>query len=105
MQREIIKKIPNGKFIRIKIDADDAQDADDATAPFGKINGIKITGDFFLHPEESIEVIEKSLIDMPANSTSEEFAGKIHQALAAQSAGFIGVSAEDIATAIAESQR
>jgi len=88
---EIVKKIPNGKLIRLKIDADE------------NINGIKITGDFFLSPEESIEEIEKSLIDMPKNSPAEQYAQKIHAALAQQNATFIGVTPEDIAEAIVES--
>ncbi|MEM2896340.1 MAG: lipoate protein ligase C-terminal domain-containing protein [Halobacteria archaeon] len=43
-------KVPQGKLIRIKYRIDD-----------GKISKIKITGDFFLHPEESIEELESRL--------------------------------------------
>jgi lipoate---protein ligase len=88
---EIAKKIPNGKMIRLKIEAGDI------------ITTIKITGDFFLHPEESIDAIEKNLLDMPINASAEEFAKKIHQSLQTEHAAFIGVTPEDIAGAMVES--
>lgn len=91
MQHEILKKIPNGKLIRLKIDADET------------INQIKITGDFFLYPEESIEEIEKNIAGIAVNSPAEIYAQRIHQSLAAHGAAFIGVTTEDIANAIAES--
>ncbi len=91
MQREIIKKIPSGKFIRLKIDADEV------------VTDIKITGDFFLYPEESILDIEKNLEGMAAHSLAEDFADRIHGSLATQNAAFVGVTPEDIANAIAES--
>jgi lipoate-protein ligase A len=43
-------KVPQGKLIRV-----------DYTLENGKISRIKITGDFFLYPEESIEELENRL--------------------------------------------
>lgn len=48
---EVDYKIPNGKFIRVKAEFENNK----------KIKNVKITGDFFLYPEEKIESIENSL--------------------------------------------
>jgi hypothetical protein len=85
------KKVPGGKLLRVKIQAD-------ATI----IQAIQISGDFFLHPEVSITYIEKSLAGLPTASPAEKFAEKNHDELAKQKSAFIGVSAEDIAQAMAE---
>ena len=45
-----IYKVPDGKLLRIEMDYDD------------KIIRISVSGDFFMHPEEGIEKIEKALI-------------------------------------------
>ena len=52
MQGKSITKVPGGKLLKIFLDYDD------------KINKIKITGDFFLHPEESLEKLEEYLIGL-----------------------------------------
>lgn len=44
-----MEKVPNGKLLILRVDFDK------------KINKVEIIGDFFVHPEESIEDIEKSL--------------------------------------------
>jgi lipoate-protein ligase A len=43
-------KVPGGKLIKVS-----------ASIRNGLIEEIKITGDFFLHPEESIEALEEKL--------------------------------------------
>ncbi|KKP37142.1 MAG: hypothetical protein UR28_C0033G0010 [Candidatus Peregrinibacteria bacterium GW2011_GWF2_33_10] len=48
---EIIYKVPNGKLIKMFLEINDHQ-----------ISNIKITGDFFIYPEEKIVWIEKFLI-------------------------------------------
>ena len=45
-----IYKVPGGKLLRVEMDYDD------------KIIKISISGDFFMHPEEGIEKIEKALV-------------------------------------------
>lgn len=57
-----------------------------------KVSRIKITGDFFLHPEDTIEKIEDSLVGVPV----DEVAKKISDVLAENDAQFIGVSPDDI---------
>ena len=51
-------KVPGGKLIRIECEV-----------KHEKIVFAKITGDFFMHPEESINVLEKNLI---GSATSDE---------------------------------
>lgn len=50
MIKKSVYKIPEGKLVKIELET-----ADD------KIKKIKITGDFFLYPEEIISKLEKSL--------------------------------------------
>jgi len=90
LKYEAVKKVVGGKLLRVKIEADE------------KINAVNITGDFFLHPEEALPAIEKSLAGSPIFSTASQLAETIHTALAEQNASFIGVSAEDIAETILE---
>lgn len=90
MNYQATKKVPGGKLLRVKIDADE------------NIRAVSITGDFFLHPEESLPAIEKSLVGLLLRSSETEYAAKINTALAEQKANFIGVSAEDIAQTILE---
>lgn len=90
MLYQATKKVPGGKLVRVKIEADET------------ISKIQISGDFFLHPEESLPEIEKQLLGLPKNSTPQQFADKIHEGLAAQKAAFIGVTPEDIAQTIQE---
>ena len=49
--KQIIYKVPNGKLIKLFINFDGEQ-----------IKEIKLTGDFFVYPEEKITVIEKFLV-------------------------------------------
>jgi lipoate---protein ligase len=84
------KKIPGGKFIRVKLEAD------------AQINAVRINGDFFLHPEDSLPEIEKSLTGLPADVCAPDVAQKIHETLALEKAAFLGVTPEYIAETIME---
>lgn len=60
-------KVPGGKLLRAS-----------STVRHGRFEEIKITGDFFMHPEEAIEELEKRLKGIPADEeavrkTVEEF--------------------------------
>ena len=85
MHSTIIEKIPSGKLVRIKVDFN------------GTITKIQITGDFFLHPEDSIEKLEKSIIGMPSNSDQTALKEKIDSILNKYNAQLIGVTSDDIA--------
>lgn len=47
-----IYKVPQGKMLRVTLDFDE------------KINSVRLTGDFFIYPEEENESIEKSVSGM-----------------------------------------
>ena len=47
----ISKKIPDGKLVQV-----------DMSVKNGRILSIIIAGDFFLHPEEAIEIVESRLV-------------------------------------------
>ncbi|MDI9608783.1 MAG: lipoate protein ligase C-terminal domain-containing protein [Candidatus Verstraetearchaeota archaeon] len=51
MDREVVRKFKDGKLVKVKM-----------VIEGGVIKDAKITGDFFAHPEEGIEIIEKELI-------------------------------------------
>jgi len=51
LERELVRKFKDGKLVKVKI-----------VLEGGLIKDAKITGDFFAHPEEGIEIIEKELI-------------------------------------------
>ena len=48
--QEILYKVPGGKLLRIFLEQAD-----------GQIRTVKITGDFFAHPEEHLVELEKAL--------------------------------------------
>jgi len=52
MQSKAVYKVPNGKLLKIDLEFDEENNI---------IRQIKITGDFFAYPEESIEILEKEL--------------------------------------------
>jgi len=83
-----IKKIPGGKLLRISIEAEQA------------IRRVAITGDFFLHPEEALPVVENSLINLPVNSAKKQFEQAIDVALSYQKATFYGLTVSDLADTV-----
>ncbi len=80
-------KVPGGKLVKIKLQAS----AD-------RIGVVKILGDFFLHPEETILRIEESLIGIGAQERVIE--ERISQTLKEFDATLVGVTAADIAKTI-----
>jgi lipoate-protein ligase A len=82
-------KVKGGKLVSVKIEEKNE-----------KIYNITITGDFFLHPEETIFTIEQRLQGTPVNLSKEELTRII--ADAAVDSRFIGITIEDIALAILE---
>ena len=65
MKGKSILKVPNGKLLKIFLEYDK-----------DRITKIKITGDFFIHPEETIDELEKELTGLDfqsVNKTIDEF--------------------------------
>ncbi len=80
-------KIPGGKLVKVKLEISS-----------GEISEVKILGDFFLHPEETLLRIEESLIGSTGDETSIE--DVIAHALTESDATLIGATAADIAKTI-----
>jgi len=89
MNYKSIYKIPNGKLLKINLNLNDTNE---------KIDDIKITGDFFAYPEESIELIENKLKNcrIEKNLLME----KIIQTIKKNNIEFIGLDAEGLVDGI-----
>lgn len=62
MTKKVVKaelKVPNGKLIRVSLSVKE-----------GKLSKVVITGDFFMHPEEVIELLEMKLNGVSADRKS-----------------------------------
>ena len=80
-------KVPNGKLLKIKLNADD-----------NVINSVTILGDFFLHPESTIEQIEMALIGTEIDI--QKITDKIQSVLDRTHSILLGAQPNDIAKAI-----
>lgn len=88
MRYSATKKVPGGKLLRVKVEAE------------GTIEELKLEGDFFLHPEDALPEIEASVIGLPYEATKEELVEKLEAAIGHTKAAFIGVTAQDIAETV-----
>jgi len=84
-ERAVIRKVKGGKLVRVKV-----------KSKCGLIEDVKITGDFFAHPEEGLEEMEREL-----RGTS---IGKVRAVLESATGGItlIGMSREDLVEMIEE---
>ncbi|MFA5996003.1 MAG: lipoate protein ligase C-terminal domain-containing protein [Patescibacteria group bacterium] len=82
-----VYKIPNGKLLKIFLELDN-----------NIIKNIKITGDFFIYPEEAIMSIEQALLQIPI--IQERLKQKIQAVISAQQLELFGVDIESIVKTI-----
>ena len=80
-------KVEGGKMIKVKL-----------CSKFGKIEKINIMGDFFLHPEELIEDLERALIGIFLDEN--KLRKSIQVFLETNKGTFIGAKPEDFAKCI-----
>ena len=80
-------KVPGGKLIKVKLSVSSE-----------KIDQVRILGDFFLHPEETILAIEESLIHSNIDENSIE--KTIERILNESDATLIGATAADFSKTI-----
>lgn len=78
------EKIAGGKLIAMEL-----------RTSGGVVARAKITGDFFLHPEEAIILVERSLEGLPLSAGEAEVARRIRLAL--EGSRLIGATADDFA--------
>ena len=70
---------------------------------FGKrIEQLKITGDFFLHPEDTLEKIVEKLTDISLPFQKDKLVKQLNLILEQAGAELIGISAEDIVSVLEE---
>jgi hypothetical protein len=80
-------KAPGGKLVRVRLKEEQ-----------GQIRSVKITGDFFLVPEESLGKLEKMLEDAPLRESELRLlVGRFFRGTGAQG---LGVSSDDFVKAI-----
>ncbi|MBI4345110.1 MAG: biotin--protein ligase [Euryarchaeota archaeon] len=81
-------KVPGGKLVRVRVE-------------YGTtIEGVTITGDFFLHPEEGIGALEESLQGMGVGAGEEAMAEALRRAAEAGGLVMVGITPEGIAKAV-----
>ncbi len=84
------QKVREGKLVKVEVECD------------GFIRKIKITGDFFLHPEDVLETIEKSILGLGKDASAEAIASRINEIVEANDVQMIGISTESMAQVIRE---
>ena len=82
------EKVPGGKLVRVKVDFDKT------------INSLQITGDFFLHPEDALEEMEKNVIGADVNVDDRFLKNKLDEVIQKHKVMLVGVSSDDIARLI-----
>lgn len=89
MKTKIVHKVPNGKLIKVFLEYNKKNNL---------INSVKITGDFFAYPQDSIDLIEEELKDTVLDK--QVLLDKINKIIRMHGIQFIGVDAVSITDCI-----
>jgi len=84
------QKVREGKVVKVEIECNEL------------IRNVKITGDFFIHPEDILDEIEKSIIGLERSASIETITSNIKSRIADRDVQMIGISPESIALLIRE---
>ncbi|MCX9081341.1 MAG: hypothetical protein OIN83_04020 [Candidatus Methanoperedens sp.] len=84
------QKVKEGKVVKVEIECNEL------------IRNIRITGDFFIHPEDILDEIEKSIIGLKRSASIETIMSNIQSRIAGRDVQMIGISPESIALLISE---
>ena len=76
------EKIPNGKLVKVEVEYD------------SMIRRVKITGDFFLHPEDAINQIEQSLAGASVYDDEGLLAERVRRVVESSGAIVVGFTPE-----------
>lgn len=82
-------KTPQGKLVAV-----------DLSVNGGRLEGVRVTGDFFLEPPEALPELNRALEGIPEESAEEELAALVEGSLP-QGTEMIGFSPEAVARAAA----
>lgn len=88
-----IKKVPGGKLLRVDVTFDQ------------RLEKVKITGDFFLYPEEILPLIEEAFIGTPLPLDKTPLIEKIQNILGMENAILVGFNPEDLVDTLDEAVR
>lgn len=86
--KKAIYKVPNGKLLKIFLHP----------SSDGRIEHIRIMGDFFVYPEESIEQLEQALIGAALDET--ELIETLNSLIGSQKMELFGLDVPSLATTI-----
>jgi lipoate-protein ligase A len=90
MTRKLDHKIPGGKLLRVEIEL-----------AAGRVEGLRVRGDFFAHPEEAFEAAEAELLGLEAADLARpDFVEAARRAFSRPDLILYGASADDIATTL-----
>jgi lipoate-protein ligase A len=81
-------KVPGGKLVVVDLDVAD-----------GKLANVRVSGDFFLEPDEALPAIDAALTGLPVTSEAAQLTAAVTAALP-EGAVLLGFSAEAIATTV-----
>ncbi len=84
-----IYKVPNGKLLKVFLELNE-----------NKISELKLTGDFFAHPEEGIHAIEEELSGKELGGDKNQLTEEINKFIKKKEIEFFGVNAGAITEAI-----
>jgi len=84
-------KVKGGKLIRVKL----AHDGE-------RITEVMITGDFFVHPEEGLESIERAIVGLRTTETKEGIEAAIERTVASGRLLLLGFAPSDLASLVTE---
>ncbi|CAG7606363.1 biotin/lipoate A/B protein ligase family protein [Leucobacter soli] len=85
-------KVPGGKLVVVDFEVEDAGDG-------GRITDFRLSGDFFLEPDDLLDVINGAVDGLSVESTVEEVGAAIQHALPAD-AQLLGVTPESVGVAV-----
>ncbi len=86
------RKVRGGKLLRVSVD----RQAD-------LIRSVKITGDFFIHPEEDLEKLEEAARGLPLNRP-DKLEEAFHRVVRENGTQILGFSIEDLTELMREAR-
>ena len=89
--RRAQRKVPGGKLVRI-----------DADCQEGVLSRVRITGDFFVQPEEALAGIERDLNASRLNGHESDLELKVDVIVSSNGATLLGFGPKDIADLLRE---
>jgi lipoate-protein ligase A len=85
------RKIAGGKMLSVRLEHDGAV-----------IVRAEVSGDFFMHPEEAIDIVEEALAGLPLSTASKDISILIDRVLKERGIVAIGFESPDLAGLIRE---